>query len=121
MPCAQCGTAGYVALCVATGTDLCQRCYEGQPTAQERPSPMVAKVRQRRLKREALVVMADKVWSRLEHHGPVYLVGMRRLAARCPRCADTLSVQFIPGTPPRLRVDCHGGCEQLAVCQELLG
>lgn len=78
------------------------------------------RVRHRTAKPEPIVALAAKVWARLEGHGPVNYIGPRHIAGYCPLCADVLGVRFIPGDPPKVRARCHGGCDALPVCRELL-
>lgn len=62
-------------------------------------------------------------WDRLAEHGEVFYVGPGQIVGHCPICGPgTLAVQFVKGTPPRLRLPdaCSAGCPAKLLAAALL-
>jgi hypothetical protein len=66
--------------------------------------------------------LVERVWSRLERHGTVFMLGGGVLAGRCPACdSGTVSVQTLGSDrEPRLRLrPCSAGCSEDEIAKAL--
>lgn len=106
----------------AAGAVVCERCH-CQATPPTPPVPTWKLTPRRRPKPDAYAQLVWAAWDRLAERGEVFYITPGWIVGRCPVCeTGTLSVRFVKGEPPWLRLPdaCSDGCSANLLAAVLL-